>query len=345
MAITVKTFGKTALQQNVDLITIENARGESVSVLTYGAHLQSIRVLDKEGKLGEVILGLDEVRQYEADDNGHMGGTIGRYGNRIAGAQFMLDNVVYRLFANDGPNTLHGGRAGFDKRLWGYELGTDSVTMRYTSPHMEEGFPGELKVSVRFSFDDDANLRIDYEAVSDRDTQLNLTNHAYFNLGRTADVRDHLLQIKADQVIEADKALIPTGRFFPVEGTVFDLRTPKVLREQFARKDNDMFVNAKGYDIGFVCGGEGLREIAALRAPDSGRLMRAFTDLPGVQCYTGQYMNCRRNDKVHYGANAGLCLETQFHPDTLHHPQFGDTRLKAGDVFRSTTIYAFSVEK
>ena len=246
----------------MDLITIENARGESVSVLTYGAHLQSIRVLDKEGKLGEVILGLDEVRQYEADDNGHMGGTIGRYGNRIAGAQFMLDNVVYRLFANDGPNTLHGGRAGFDKAPVGLSWGR-TASVRYTSPHMEEGFPGELKVSVRFSFDDDANLRIDYEAVSDRDTQLNLTNHAYFNLGHTADVRDHLLKIKADQVIEADKALIPTGRFFPVEGTVFDLRTPKVLREQFARKDNDMFVNAKGYDIGFVCGGEGLREIAA----------------------------------------------------------------------------------
>lgn len=344
MAITVKPFGKTAQGEAVEIIRLANKRGESVSVISFGAHLQSIQVLDKDGKLGEVITGLESVAQYAANDNGYMGGTIGRYGNRIAGASFNIGDKTYQLYANDGPNTLHGGKLGFDKRVWAYDIQGDSLLMRYTSPHMEEGFPGELKVKVRFSFSDDGVLRIDYEAVSDRDTQVNLTNHAYFNLGYGADIKGHRLQIHADHVIEADEALIPTGGFFPVDGSVYDLRQPQLIGDMLKRADNDMFVSAKGYDIGFVCHGEGMREIAVLHAPDSGRSLRVSTDLPGVQCYTGQYMDCRRNDQQHYGAYAGVCLETQYHPDTIHHPQFGDSLLKAGQLYQSSSLYAFSAK-
>lgn len=344
MSITVTPFGKTAQGEQVDRITLRNARGENISVISYGAHLQSVQVLDREGKLGEVCLGLDSVAQYEARNNGHMGGTIGRYANRIAGAQFELHGETYKLFANNGPNTLHGGRDGFDKHLWRYELDGDSLLMRRLSPHMEEGFPGALEVAVRFRFDDQARLRIDYEAVSDQDTQVNLTNHAYFNLGPNPDIRNHLLQIHANHVIAADKTLIPTGEFSSVEGTPYDVREPVLISEVLKRTDNAMFSAAQGFDIGYVPVGEGMREMAVLRSPETGRCLRAMSDLPGVQCYSGQYMNCRRNELTHYGAYAGLALETQYHPDTLHHPAFGDTLLKAGQVFRTSTVYAFSVE-
>lgn len=344
MSISIQPFGKTAQGEPVDRITITNARGESISVISYGAHLQSVKVLDSEGKLGEVCLGLDTVAQYEARNNGHMGGTIGRYANRIAGAQFELHGETYKLFANNGPNTLHGGKDGFDKRLWRYELDGASLLMRRLSPHMEEGFPGALEVAVRFRFDDQATLTIDYEAVSDQDTQVNLTNHAYFNLGPGPDVRNHLLQIHADHVIAADEALIPTGEFAPVKGTPYDVNQPVLIGEALKREDNAMFSAAKGFDIGYVCRGEGLREIAVLSSPESGRRMQVLTDLPGVQCYSGQGMDCRRNEQLHYGAYSGLALETQYHPDTLHHPAFGDTLLKAGQVFKTTTVYAFSAE-
>ena len=302
MSISIQPFGKTAKGEAVERITLTNARGESASIISYGGHLQSVKVLDKHGQLGEVCLGLETVAQYEARDNGHMGGTIGRYANRIAGAQFELHGETYKLYANNGPNTLHGGKDGFDKHLWRYELDGDSLLIRRLSPHMEEGFPGALEVAVRFRFDDQAQLRIDYEAVSDQDTHVNLTNHAYFNLGPHPDIKNHLLQIHADHVIAADDALIPTGEMMPVKGTPYDVNEPVLIADALKRTDNAMFNAARGYDIGYVLRGEGLREIAVLSSPESGRRMVVKTDLPGVQCNSGQGMNCRRNEQQHYGA-------------------------------------------
>ncbi len=342
MIIDVKPMPAGDIDLSADLITLTNSRGESVSLCNYGAHIVSVRVLDQTGQLGEVCLGQDTLAGYAIGDKGYMGATIGRYGNRIAGAGFEMDGIRYLLHANNGPNTLHGGREGFDKRRFSYTLGEGSVTMRYVSPHLEEGFPGNLDTQVTFSFNDQAELRIDYHAVSDQDTQINLTNHVYFNLGDGADILDHHLQILADRVVEVDDALIPTGHLIPVEGTPFDLRQPQLLKDMMARTDNAMFNNAKGFDIGYVLQGEGMREIATFSLEDTGRTMRVLTDQPGVQCYSGQMFNCSGRGGRHYGPYAGLALETQQHPDTVHHPAFGSTRLQAGDVYQTSTVYAFS---
>lgn len=343
MRVDIRPFGKDPAGQPADLITLTNARGESVSLTNFGGHIVSLMVLDRAAKLGEVCLGQDSAEDYARRDIGYMGGTIGRYGNRIGGAAFTLNGEEYPLYANDGRNTLHGGKEGFNRKLWAYQVEDNSVVMRYTSPHMEEGYPGELKVTVRFTFSEQAELRIDYRATTDRDTQLNLTNHAYFNLGDSPDILGHTLWIDADQVIEVDGELIPTGAMLPVEGTPYDLRTPQPLGEAMQREDNAMFAAAKGFDIGYVLNGSGMRQIARLHDPDSGRVMTVSTDQPGVQCYSGQGFNCGGRAGHRYCAYAGIALETQQHPDTLHQPAFGSTLLKAGDVYQTATVYAFSV--
>ena len=344
MSITIIPFGQAPQGERADLITITNARGESASFTNFGAHLVSIKVLDKSGNLGEVCLGQDDASQYARSDIGYMGGTIGRYGNRIAGAKFELNGETYQLFANNGPNTLHGGQFGFNQKLWDYELSDNSILMYYTSPNMEEGFPGELKVQIRFRFDEESQVSIEYEAKSDQDTQVNLTNHAYFNLGNGEDILNHTLQITADAFVEVDEELIPTGELAPVDGTVYDLRQPVMLSKAMKRQDDDMFVAANGFDVGFVLNGHGLREAAVLQAEDTGRSMKVLTDQPGIQCYSGQGLNCSGHGGMMYGSYDGIALETQAHPDTLHHPDFGSTLLKAGDLYKTTTVYAFSAQ-
>ncbi|NLC32859.1 MAG: galactose mutarotase [Clostridiales bacterium] len=344
MSITITPFGQTPQGERADLITVTNKKGESASFTNFGAHIVSIKVQDKFGNLGEVCLGQDDAAQYARSDIGYMGGTIGRYGNRIAGAQFELNGKVYHLYANDGANTLHGGQFGFDQKLWEYELSDNSILMYYTSPDMEEGFPGELKVQVRFHFDEESQLSIDYEAISDQDTQVNLTNHAYFNLGHGEDILNHTLQIDADDFVEVDDDLIPTGELQPVEGTVYDLRQPVLLGEALKRRDHDMFLSAKGFDAAFVLNEKEFHQAAVLQAPDTGRSMKVWTDQPGVQCYSGQGLNCSGHDGIMYGPYAGIALETQQHPDTLHHPTFGSTLLKAGDLYKTKTVYAFSAQ-
>lgn len=343
MAITIKAFG-TAQAAACDLITLTNDSGASMSVTNFGAHLVSIRVPDRDGNLGEVTLGQDDAARYADNDIGYMGATVGRYGNRIAGAAFMQDDVTYRLYANDGENTLHGGREGFNKKVFQYRVEGNSVLMGYTSPHMEEGFPGELNVTVRFTWDSSNAVKIDYEAVCDRDTQINLTNHAYFNLAGEGDIKGHTLQINADKVIAVDKDLIPTGKMLDVTGTPYDLRHPMLLGDALKRRSPAMFKNAKGFDIGYVLNGTGLRPVARLFDPASGRSMQVFTDQPGVQCYSGQGMDTQGRGGQHYGAYSGIALETQHHPDTVHHPEFGSTRLKVGEKYQTTTIYAFGIE-
>ncbi len=344
MSIAITHFGQTPQGERADLITITNSRGESAGFTNFGAHLVSIKVLDKLGNLGEVCLGQDNAAQYARSDIGYMGGTIGRYGNRIAGAEFELNGETYQLYANNGSNTLHGGQFGFDQKLWDYELSDNSILMYYTSPNMEEGFPGELKVQIRFRFDEESCVSIEYEAKSDQDTQINLTNHAYFNLGNGEDILNHTLQIAADSFVEVDEELIPTGELKPVDGTVYDLRQPVLLSESMKRSDNASFAAANGFDIGYVLNGHGYREAAVLQAQDNGRCMKVWTDQPGIQCYAGQGLDCSGHGGKMYGSYAGIALETQAHPDTLHHPDFGSTLLKAGDLYKTKTVYEFSAE-
>ena len=345
MSITIRPFGLDPQGNQADLIILSNARGESVSLTSFGAHIVSIQVLDKEGKIGEVCLGQDSAQAYARRDIGYMGGTIGRYANRIGGAAFEMDGLRFPITANEGSNTLHGGRDGFDQKLWAYETSEQSVTMRYTSPHMEEGFPGELTTRVTFSFDDQANLKIEYSAVCDRDTQANLTNHAYFNLGYGSDILSHTLQIMGSRFLDVNSELIPTGKILPVEGTPFDAVRPVVVGEAWKKPSHPIFEGAKGFDVAYVLfEEEGLREAAILQAPDSGRRMTVLTDLPGIQCYSGQGLDCPGHGGQRYSAYAGIALETQQHPDTPNHPGFGSTRLKAGDEYKTTTVYAFSVK-
>ncbi|MHC1785932.1 MAG: aldose epimerase family protein [Christensenellales bacterium] len=348
MGILVKPFGMTPDGEKADLITLSNRSGASVSLLSLGAHLVSVRVPDKAGRLKDVTLGMDSLAEYLETTKGYMGATVGRYANRIGGAAFTLNGKTYSLFANNGANTLHGGKIGFDKKLWRYETfsqgGRDSVRLSYTSPDMEEGFPGNMEVSVTFSWDDACQLRLDYGAASDQDTLVNLTNHAYFNLGDAPDIKGHTLQIAGDRIIAVGSNLIPTGEMKPVDGTPYDLRQAVLLGEALARTDDAMFVAVRGFDVGYVLPGSGLREVARLHDPASGRLMKVLTDQPGVQCYSGQGFNCTGRGGVHYGPYAGLALETQQHPDSIHHPHFGDTTLRAGASYATSTIYAFEVQ-
>lgn len=344
MSVTVLPFGCDPQGKQADLIVLSNTKGESVGLTNFGAHIVSVKVLDKEGNLGEVCLGQDSAEGYARRDIGYMGGTVGRYANRIGGAAFEMDGIRYPITANEGRNTLHGGRDGFDQKLWAYETGDNSVTMRYTSAHMEEGFPGELSTQVVFCFDEQANLRIDYKASSDRDTQVSLTNHAYFNLGHGTDILTHTLQIKGNSFLDVDGELIPTGKVLPVEGTPFDAVRPVAVGGAWKKPSHSMFEGAKGFDVAYVLFEEaGLREAAVLYAPDSGRQMTVLTDLPGIQCYSGQGLDCPGHGGQRYGAYAGIALETQQHPDTPNHPGFGSTRLRAGDEYKTATVYTFSI--
>lgn len=345
MSVKVQPFGFDPNNRKAALIIITNAKGESISLTNFGAHLVSVKVLDRRGNIGDICLGQDSAEDYVSRDIGYMGGTIGRYANRIGGAGFEMNGMRYRVTANEGNNTLHGGLDGFDQRLWSYETDENSVAMRYTSPHMEEGFPGEMKTKVVFSFDDEARLMIKYHAICDRDTQVSLTNHAYFNLGYGGDILSHTLRINSGCILEVDGELIPTGEILSVAGTPFDLREAVSVGDGWQKPGHPMFEGAKGYDVAYVLDeGEGVREAAVLYSPDSGRQLNVLTDLPGIQCYSGQGLDCPAKGGGRYKAFAGIALETQQHPDTPNHPNFGSTLLKAGDEYKTTTVYAFSVK-
>ena len=339
----IRHIDKDEKGNRLDFITIKDGSGLVAVLSNYGAHLVSLLVPAGEGKQVDVCLGYDDIAGYKAN-RGYLGATVGRYCNRIGGAAFQLNGKTYSLFANDGENTLHGGKDGFDKKTWAYELAEDgkAVTFSYLSPDGEEGFPGNLKVRVRYSFTRDQGLKIDYWAQCDQDTVINLTNHAYFNLAGKGDVKGHSLKVNADSVTATTPDLIPTGEMMPVAGTPYDLRMARLLGDALGdRGRNAMFDRARGYDINYVLNGEGLREAAVLAHLASGLAMRVLTDQPGIQVYSGQGLRYQGKGGVAYGAYSGIALETQHLPDSVNHPHFPDTTLKAGDVFKSTTIYQF----
>ena len=347
MSIVQKPFGVDQIGRQMTLYTMTNKIGASVSVLDFGAHLVSIRVPDRNGAFADVCLGFDTLEEYDQKPS-FLGATVGRYGNRIGKSRFVLNGVEYTLFPNDGKNSLHGGREGFDKKWWrGQPLeaeGEDAVIFTYVAHDGEEGYPGKMHVQVTYAWDDRCRLSIRYLAQSDKDTVVNLTNHAYYNLAGAGDVLGHQLQVHADCVTDVDGELIPTGAFLPVAGTPLDLRAPHKIGEGVERRKECRLIDAvDGYDVNYVLPGEGLREAAVLYDEKSGREMRVMTTEPGMQVYTGQGLNTDGHGGAHYGPYAGVALETQHYPDSPNQPAFPSTTLKAGDTYQSTTVYKFGV--
>ena len=353
MAITQKPFGTAPDGSAVTMYTLTNANGSSISVIDYGAILVSIVVPDKHGVLGDVALGFDTIEKY-AGGHGCMGDTVGRYGNRIGKGRFTLDGVTYQLALNDhGKNHLHGGVAGFSKKMWKAVptegAHRDSVAFHYLSPDGEENYPGNLDVTVTYTWDEDDNLIIRYEAVTDKPTLCNLTNHTYFNLGGHAHgtVRDHEVLIEADVITPVDDELIPLGSYLPVAGTALDLSDGMLLGDGLDAMDTcSQMGPAGGYDHNFVLRkGENMGLAAWVYLEESGRVMEVLTDQPAVQLYTACTTDLAGGkDGAHYGKYCGLCLETQHCPDDPNNPQFpGTTVLRPGEKYDTTTIYAFRV--
>ena len=348
MSISQKPFGVDQIGRPMTLYTMTNKLGASVSVLDFGAHLTSIQMPDRAGRLADVCLGYDTLEEYDQNPC-YLGGVLGRFANRIGGARFTLNGQEYTLFQNDGPNSLHGGREGFDKKWWRAQTleaqGEDAILLTYVAHDGEEGYPGKMRVQVTYALDDACRLTIRYLAQAERDTILNLTNHAYYNLAGKGDIKDHVLQVHADQILDVAEDLIPNGNFFPVAGTLLDLRAGRRVGDGIERQAECRYLQAvNGYDVCYALPGEGLREAAVLREPQSGRTMRVFTDQPGIQVYTGQGLCVSGHGGASYGPFSGIALETQHYPDSPHHPNFPTAVLKAGDTFQSVTVYAFSAE-
>lgn len=336
-------FGTMPDGRPVELYTLTNANGAVLKVINYGTIITELHVPDRAGRLGDVVLGFDNLGQYLAG-HPYFGCTVGRVANRIAGAKFTLEGKTYTLAANDGPNHLHGGLKGFDKVLWQAEVQNDaSVKFTYTSPDGEEGYPGNLAVTVVMTWTDQNELVLEYTATTNKPTPVNLTNHSYFNLASEGDILGHVLMLSASQYTPADASLIPTGEIKPVAGTPLDFTMPTPIGARFDQLDT----NPRGYDHNFVINraGKGLALAARVFEPNSGRVMEVFTTEPGVQLYTGNFLDGSLKGKrgVVYSQYTGFCLETQHFPDAVNKPAFPSIILRPGHTYHQTTVYRFSV--
>ncbi len=331
------------------LYKITNANGMEVCITNFGARIVSVMVPDREGRLRDVVLGFDSVQAY-LDNDINFGATIGRYANRIAGGSFTLDGVEYKLYQNNKTNCLHGGKVGFDRHvLTATEVKPASVKFTLLSPDMEENFPGNLSYSITYSLDDNNGLHLLYEAETDKATVANFTNHSYFNLNADGghDDLDCVMSINADTVTPTDELQIPTGEFAPVEGTPFDFRKPKALSDGIDA-DNEQMRIGQGWDHNWVLNTGGDIKIAAARlySPKTGIAMDVYTTEPGLQVYSGNFINGEvGKGGVKYVRRAATCMETQHYPDSPNHPDFPSTVLRPGEHFSSETVYRFSVEK
>lgn len=338
-------FGMMPDGDSVMLYTLINEQDIKITITNYGGIITGIYTPDKNGKSTNITLGFDNLDQYLAG-HPHFGALIGRYGNRIGGARFTLDGQDYTLAANNGKNSLHGGIEGFGKKLWTPEvINCDeraALRLSLTSPDGEEGYPGTLEVTVTYELLMD-QLFITYEAVTDKATVLNLTNHAYFNLAGQGSILDHVAYINASRYTPVNEELIPTGELANVEGTPFDFRTPQVIGARF----NELNAVPVGYDHNFVLdGAEGERKLAAkVHDPVSGRYVEVHTTEPGVQFYTGNFLDGSLvSGNRTYAQHSGFCLETQHFPDSPNQPDFPSTVLRPGEQFASQTILKFGVE-
>ena len=328
---------------------LKNANGMEVRLALFGARITSIKVPDRNGSFADVVPGFDTVEPYRTSvKKPYLGVTLGRYAGRIANGRFTLDGVEHVLAQNSGPNHNHGGVTGFDKVVWDAKPIANGVRFHYTSPDGEEGYPGTLDVSVTYTLTDLNELIIDYRATTDRATPVNLSNHAYFNLaGEGSDtVLDHELVIDADGMLPIDKTSVPTGKIAPVAGTPFDFRQPKPVGRDIDQP-NEQLANGSGYDHTFVLnpGKGGKKPAATLYEKTSGRKLQVFTDQPGLQLYTANFLDGSLIGKSGkpYLKRGSLCLETQHFPDSPNKPQFPNTILRPGETYQTRTIYQFSV--
>lgn len=345
-----KSWGKAPSGEAVDLYTLTNSKGHSVSITTWGAIITSIKVPDKSGALGDVVHGFDTLDGY-LGKHPFFGAIVGRYGNRIGGAKFAIDGKTYTLAKNDGDNTLHGGVKGFDKYVWMAKPtaahGAPSLVLTHVSPDGDEGFPGQLTVTLTYTWTENDELRMHYVAQTTKPTVVNLTNHSYFNLAGKGTILEHQLQLSCDRYTPVVKGLIPTGELPPVEGTPFDFRKATAIG---ARIDaaNDQIALGGGYDHNFVVNGAAgtLRPAAHVVDPSSGRTLDVITTEPGVQFYTGNFLDGTVKGKsgVGYPRRSALCLETQHFPDSPNQAAFPTTILQPGATYRSKTVWKFGVQ-
>ena len=337
--------------KDVFLFTLRNKNGMEVAITNYGARVVSLKVPDRNGKIADVVLGFDSLQGYLGDNttNPYFGAIVGRYANRIAKGRFTLDGHTYQLAINDPPNSLHGGTRGFDRRVWqesGKESG-QSLRLRYVSKDGEEGYPGDLDVTVTYTLTDKNELRINLSATTDKDTVLNLANHSYFNLAGQGegDVLGHEVTIHATRFTPVDSTLIPTGELKPVAGTPFDFQKPHAIGERIGQK-NTQLKYGRGYDHNFVLDGAAgrLRVAARVVEPKSGRVLQVSTDQPGLQFYTGNFLDGTIHGKGGklYPARGAFCMETQHFPDSPNRPEFPSTELKPGQQYQTVTIFRFS---
>ncbi len=352
MNVTSAPYGTTKRGEAASLFTLTNARGHEVKITNYGGTITAVNVPDRDGKLGDVVLGMDSLKDYE-ERSPFFGCITGRYANRIAKGKFTLDGHGYTLAVNNGPNHLHGGKVGFDKKVWTAKpfktASTVGVELTGTSADGEEGYPGALALKVVYTWDNDDELRIDYTATTDKPTVINLTNHSYFNLAGhdSGTALNHQLTLHASAFTPTDAVAIPTGEIRQVAGTPFDFTTPHVIGERINANDEQIRFGG-GYDHNFVVDGHpgSLRPTAFAYDPTSGRTMTIETTEPGVQLYTANFLSgLKGKGGAVYKKRDAFCLETQHYPDSPNQPEFPSTVLRPGDTFKSTTTLRFGVKK
>jgi len=351
--ITKMPFGRTPEGQLVELYTLRNPKGMEATIMTYGGIVTSLKVPDRNGRFDDVVLGYDNLDGY-LTNSPYFGALIGRYGNRIARGKFTLDGVEYQLAKNNGPNHLHGGLKGFDKVVWTVaeaEVGDHGpeLELTYLSKDGEEGYPGNLKVKATYTLTEDNALQLKFKAATDKATVCNLTHHSYFNLAGGGDVLGHVVQINAGTFTPVDGGLIPTGELMPVAGTPFDFRAPTAIGAHINETNNEQIKFAGGYDDNWVLNKKsagGLELAARVSAPATGITMEVWTTSPGLQFYTGNFLDgtiTGKGGKV-YQFRDSFCMEPQHFPDSPNHPAFPTTELKPGETYQNTIIYKFLTE-
>jgi aldose 1-epimerase len=348
-AITEQPFGNDTQGAPVTLYTLKNRNGAEVSICNYGGLVTSLKVPDRGGKLGDVVLGFDNLADY-IKDSPYFGALIGRYGNRIAKGKFVLDGNAYTLATNNGPNALHGGLKGFDKVLWqsrAYQSDSGpALELTYLSKDGEEGYPGNLSVTARYTLTDSNALKLEYTATTDKDTVVNLTQHSYFNLACHGTILNHVVMIAADKFTPVDSTLIPVGELRPVEGTPFDFRKPTAIGARIGQ-DDEQLKFGNGYDHNWVINGPAgkIRLMARVYEPTSGRILEVLSSEPGLQFYSGNFLDGTlkgKNGQV-YQFRDGFCMEPQHFPDSPNKPNFPSVVLRPGAVYHNTIIYRFSI--
>ncbi|MDO3627178.1 aldose epimerase family protein [Mucilaginibacter sp. BT774] len=339
-----KNFKQSINGKQADLYILKNSQVQ-VAITNYGGRVVSIIVPDKNGSPVDVVLGYQDLKYYQKPKEPYFGALIGRYGNRIAKGKFTLDGKMYQLDINDGVNTLHGGFSGFFSKVWdARQVSPQILELSYKSKDGEGGYPGNLDVKVTYTLTDDNGLKIDYSAVTDKATLVNLTNHAYFNLsgaGNTT-ITDHLLQINADAITPIDSTLIPTGKLMPVKGSPFDFIKAKTIGADIDKQDEQL-KNGKGYDHNFVLNKTD-GPVATVYSPKTGISMQIYTTEPGLQFYSGNFLNGKDHDGKcddAYGYRSAFCLETQHFPDSPNETSFPSTVLRPGTTYRTSTTYKF----